>query len=134
MPVEIKWIECFIGLKVFILEFNDLRGNDRQSLPVIISSITKNLANLENLNCVEIGLSSWFACQSERVQLILQSSIKVLVIHCLDFEDVILDFPEMPIDFSEISETQTEQYKSKIERYRVESRKIDEEIKKELSK
>lgn len=55
MPVEIKWIECFIGLKVFILEFNDLRGNDRQSLPVIISSITKNLANLENLNCVEIG-------------------------------------------------------------------------------
>ena len=31
MPVEIKWIECFIGLKVFILEFNGERDIHKDS-------------------------------------------------------------------------------------------------------
>jgi hypothetical protein len=34
---------------------NDLRGTDRQTFPKMIFDVTKALANLKNLECVDVG-------------------------------------------------------------------------------
>lgn len=54
LQIDVEFIEKIQNLKIFVVELNDLRGSDRASFPKTIALLTKNLAKLTNLQCVEL--------------------------------------------------------------------------------
>ena len=51
----VEFVARFEMLKVFCVELNDLRGSDRGTFPKLVCDITKALAHLKNLECVELN-------------------------------------------------------------------------------